>query len=180
MISKKYRRIQLHFLLNLFCITAFQLLPLRSDFRYEFSKVSFEQGVRRIHSPEHFRKHLPLFKIHNTSEVLQVGKWVGIEVECRLGWKTYVVCMCTNKRTENRLYILKNENEYWNMTFQVYESRNGHEFGMNIAGISKYEKMMIYALVWCLSFCDDVMWVYDFGTHCDANLAKYRRIVVFL
>ncbi len=157
-------------------------LPTTTKFRYEFSKVSFEQGVRRIHSLEHFTKRVynpihTLFQIRKTSKVVELGQWTGIEIECLIGREKYVLFMCSKTRTESHLLFFKKQKEYLNMTMRVEESVMGHKLEINISGCPILKRMLVQSYLWCTSICDDnLFWVYDFEA--DENLAQYRRKVL--
>jgi hypothetical protein len=174
------------FVFPFFCVeglfkTTFPV-PTTTKFHYEFSKVSFEQGVRRIHSLEHFTKRVynpiyTLFQIRKTSRVAQVGQWTGIEIECLIGCEKYVLLMCSRTRTESHLLFFKKQKEYLNMTLRVEESVMGHKLEINLSGCPILKRMLVQSYLWCTSICDDhLFWVYDFEA--DENLAQYRRKVL--
>jgi len=159
-------------------------------FEYEFSRISYEQGLRRIHSLEHYAKReynpiCSLFGIVKTYRPMRIYNCAFIKTECRVGFNNYTIWMFSRIRSESNMLILYENVPCAYLCMQAHskdQDQDSHTLKvfLKVYGVNKNQLHFMLSYLKAIMCCDNFwMWRYDFGKYCDANLSKYRRMVLF-
>lgn len=165
-----------------------------SEFEHTFNKISYEQGVRHIHSLEHIETihkfGCPFFKILSTTKPQQKANFTFILATYTfLNFGTNSLLMFTDKRDESNIICLDPSKPFLSIHTKVSRTKHntqGHNIKIRVHHSRQYNwlRKVFYSFLKEIFILEDTLcWSYDFRGKVNIrdyeNLAKYRRMVLF-